>query len=97
MNIAELRANYPNPMDCLDNDSFRNPAKYCVGGALCLSLGLPFNFPTPGILWTAILQVNPKANALYLVDQAAEVIKKNDAGDFEGAWATLAEALRESL
>ena len=90
MNIAEIRAKYPSPRDPIDDD--QTIASYCVGGALCLSLGWAWRFPTSDMLADAIKEAN-LAMKLYAIDAAMEIIRLSDACEWEAAWEKLEAAL----
>lgn len=98
---ATLQKNYPLVKSSHDHNP--QSESYCVGGALCLHLenqgDLPtnyddaYNFPRPATLVKALVKANPDLLIEEAHIYAKTIIKHNDAGNFDLAWAALDEAL----
>ena len=106
-----LRETYPRPVsyDFWSNGTTPNDDKmlrdnaYCVGGALCLSLGMEKRFPSVYALFDALGRVNryigkrrlismSAAERTTILQHIAAIITLNEDGMFEEAWQIL-EAL----
>ncbi len=84
-----IRALYPNP------DRQVGPGGYCVGGALmkfCDAIRGPA-FPAQGQLISLLMRANPALAEVWALFYAGNIIRRNDQGDYEGAWKQLKAAL----
>lgn len=92
MNVADIKAKFPNPSDPLDDQ--KTETSYCVGGAFCMALGWKSNtFPNVDILMEALREANADLSIRLADKYAVDIIKANDAGDYEAAWKALGDAL----
>jgi hypothetical protein len=100
--VEEIRAKYPNPSlanlgvsATFIEEDIPQPDDYCVGGALCLTMGYSkaLCFPETKDLAFVLYRANTGL-PLYLAAAYAErIICNNDKGNFALAWETLGEAL----
>lgn len=95
ISVEELKKAYPSPTTpgCSRDG-------YCVGGALCRSLGIDSNFPGSTRLGNAIIKATGRdlESLMYYLrdgayDRADIIIGLNDAGKFDEAWDALEKAL----
>lgn len=66
---------------------------YCVGGALCLYLGVFTRWPDTWLLAETLIKANAELNDKRALSFANDIIQLNDSGDFDHAWKRLEEAL----
>lgn len=91
--VADIKAKFPNPITSKEwgrvNEDGVHAQCYCVGGALRAFIqpsNLTANkFPSLASLATAIWRCSNISSA-KAYEIATEIIRLNDAGDFEGAW-----------
>lgn len=88
--IKQARAKYPNPISLKDSKDTNN--EYCVGGAICQTLGRNVRFPASYSLDHALSQANPNLGAMGL-GFACSIIRANDTRNFDKAWELADEAL----
>lgn len=84
-----IRAMYPNP------SRRAGPQSYCVGGALLKFLE-PIDgaaFPASWWLGQLLRRANPGLNDTLAYFYAGNIVRRNDRGDYEGAWKQLRLAL----
>ena len=98
MNIDEIKMAFPNPVIARSMSDQREAVgkEYCVGGALCRSMGEPFqqyDFPASSTLTDALLGANPALPPMIAMDTARHIVRTNDKADFERAWHLLQTAL----
>ncbi len=100
---AEIRAKFPDPMTSDRNARNRFPVThhcYCIGGACLSSIPLltdDADFPSVERLEGVLRFLNADLAQYRSTRLAARIIRQNDSRNFEGAWATLDEALRFTL
>lgn len=81
IDVDEVRQLYPNPQSVR---SHHDATGYCVLGAACCYVGRKYcSFPRPSIA-ARVLGITTK--------QAQRIARRNDQGDFDGAWEWLQEA-----
>jgi hypothetical protein len=88
--VDEIRRKYPNP------SSARRPqGPYCVGGAFLLSSRWrkTVSYPDATTLALKLRAGNDNLSREEADHCAAQIIRENDAGNFEDAWAWLDKAL----
>jgi hypothetical protein len=98
ISMTYLKKKYPNPISAARSDWTHT---YCVGGALCMEMGLSKEFPNDfelkeawlkatGYDWYAM--VDDQRDLVYSMVHA--VIEHNDAQQYAAAWKVLGELLR---
>ena len=95
--ITNLRRKYPHPVRAIAGGF----GDYCVGGALCLEVGIDKYFPNEREMVNALLKANPNINWDTIPDRSRDelynmihgVIEANDGGNFELSWRLLGRLL----
>lgn len=84
-----IRAMYPHPSRRV------GPENYCVGGALLKFYESVYGpaFPAQGMLINLLQRGNPRLSELWAFFYAGNIMRRNDQGDYEGAWKQLCQAL----
>lgn len=85
--VGAIREAYPCPGRSFSNKT----GVYCVGGALMLSLGYPYQMPFPGDLAGGLKDMGCGDESM---EWASLIIQANDDGDVELAWKVLGMALK---
>ena len=89
--VEQVREKYPKPSRARPDTKIREA--YCVGGALCLFIGSTMRFPCSGDLANILRSLNIDLSDDAAITYADAIIRKNDSGDFDGAWDYLSGAL----
>ena len=99
--VEAIRHKYPHPVK-FSYMYAANTDKYCTGGACIKFAGITLPnkaahyehvFPAGSSLAWALCQINPALDAYKAAMLAGHILDKNDAEQFELAWAYLDEAL----
>lgn len=94
MTFTEVKEQYPNP---IASPAFRDvkPDQYCVGGAICLAMGdsSAHSFPSSNRLAIQLRYYNSWLTYDQSYELACDITNNNDAGDIDGAWDTLEQAM----
>ncbi len=93
--VAAIRRRFPNPRRASDRDIGRGA--YCVGGAVCAWVW-PYRPRTRANRFPGESEVAYALRVLGVADEdapiwARQIIRSNDVGNFEEAWAALYAAL----
>lgn len=89
---ADIRLKYPNPTTCPEDGT--GAEGYCVGGALCMAVGVNTGgFPYPEKIAEALRCARPSMPRHVARDAASRILIANDKGRFEDAWKLLDAAL----
>ena len=106
LSITSLKRKYPKLVRAANAKYDAANARYddyCVGGALCLEVGIERYFPGEMDIRAAVLKANPRISLdadsdvgvyLFLRDSIKGIIQANDAGNFKLAWKLLGKVLR---
>ena len=89
--IPEIRAAYPEPIK--SGWGGGGAGTYCVGGAFCLATGRDLPFPSDSELSQHMRTLQPSMDGYAAFLHARAIIIANDDGNFDEAWASLAQAL----
>lgn len=89
--IADIQQRFPDPVSC--HSGKIGGCDYCIGGAVCQFVGMPYTFPQRAILAVALQRLNPHLKAEIAYPYAVAIINLNDEYEFEEAWAVVNEAL----
>ena len=92
MTIPDIQAQFPHPRRAVQSPA-REPGAYCVGGALCLSVGDRWHWPEPWQLRQALRHLNPALRHASASWYARRIIKANDRAEFATAWRLATAAL----
>lgn len=92
---------YPRP-EKVDRSCYHMEGHYCVGGAVCLFIGKPkigsqYRFPSAHIIANILQTLNLKLTYSDAVDFGFDIIRLNEAGQFEDAKRCVREALLYGL
>ena len=89
--VQRIRSAYPNPVSLALSNSCNDG--YCVGGAVCMSVGMFTSRPTIDMIAVALSKINPSLSLGDSIDYALEIINYNDRREFASAWAVVNEAV----
>lgn len=94
MKIENVQALYPNPVR-YTRKRYEEGRCYCVGGAVMMALGIDERFPDGWDLSGALYpRGRDEGRRFRVMGKCNELVKENDAGHFDKAWAIAAELIK---
>ncbi len=91
ISVVDIQQEFPDPVSCHSDRTHKY--HYCVGGAVCQSVGMLYDFPRRSILAVALRRLNPQLKEEIAYRYALAIINLNDDFEFDEAWAVVDRVL----
>jgi hypothetical protein len=91
--IDDIKKQYPNPQQPTHAVEEHDQKAYCVGGAVCLSVGVLNHFPQNHILAEVLMKLNSTLPYELAYIYAKRITESNDTGRFAKAWTCVDSAI----